>query len=255
MLAINIQKRHFSKKVVITSPIFYVNAKPHIGHLYTAVLCDAMKRYHKLNGDEVLFSTGTDEHGLKIQKRALEADIPAYNFCTKNAKFFLTLFKKASIDYDRFIRTTDDSHKAAVANYWQLLQSKGHIKEGSHSGFYSVNEESFISEKDLVKDINGYLCTEAGEKVEEIQEKNYVFEITPEIRQAIKEWAIKPQSIVPEGIRTKIMLEFEQRKAEISVSRPTERISWGIKVPGDESQTVYVWLDALVNYLTVTGYP
>ena len=168
MLAINIQKRHFSKKVVITSPIFYVNAKPHIGHLYTAVLCDAMKRYHKLNGDEVLFSTGTDEHGLKIQKKALEAKIPAYDFCTQNATHFLSLFKAASIDYDRFIRTTDDSHKAAVRQYWQLLHKKGHIKEGAHSGFYSVNEESFIAEKDLIKGEKGELRTEAGESVEVI---------------------------------------------------------------------------------------
>ncbi len=122
----------------------------------------------------------------------MEAQTPAYNFCTKNANHFKSLFKKASIDYDRFIRTTDDSHKTAVRHYWELLHKRGHIKEGSHSGFYSVNEESFIAEKDLVKDANGNLRTEAGESVELIQEKNYVFEITQEIRQAIKEWALKP---------------------------------------------------------------
>ena len=194
MLAVNnnMIKRFFSKKVVITSPIFYVNAKPHIGHLYTAVLCDAMKRYHKLNGDEVLLSTGTDEHGLKIQKKALEAKTLAYDFCTQNATHFLSLFKAASIDYDRFIRTTDDSHKAAVRHYWSLLHGKGHITEGSHSGFYSVNEESFIAEKDLIKGDNGDYKTDAGETVEVIQEKNYVFEISYEMREQIKQWVMRP---------------------------------------------------------------
>jgi methionyl-tRNA synthetase len=249
--------RKFSQRlVVITSPIFYVNAKPHIGHLYTALHCDAMARSHRLAGDHVFFATGTDEHGLKIQKRALEEGKNLQAFCDHYSEEFKRLFAAADISYDRFVRTTEQDHQRAVEAFWKLLRQNGCIEEGKHHGYYSVNEESFISEKDLVKDGEGGYRTEAGERVELIEEKNYVFSITQQMRDQIREWVKTPTGpITPETIANKILSELESRKAEISVSRPTDRIHWGIRVPGDPNQTIYVWLDALVNYLTVIGYP
>jgi len=134
----------------------------------------------------------------------------------------------------------------------------GAIRQGKHEGYYSVNEETFFAEKDLVKDesVNPPIFrTEAGERVELLTERNYVFDIRAEMRAGIKDWVLKPGSVVPETIRNKVISEIESRKDDISVSRPTDRIHWGLRVPGDESQTIYVWLDALVNYLTVLGYP
>ncbi|CDW80999.1 methionyl-trna synthetase [Stylonychia lemnae] len=239
---------------IVTSPIFYVNATPHIGHLYTAILCDAITRYHKLNGEQVLFSTGTDEHGQKVQKKAIEAGIDPKKFCDKNSDQFKSLFTLAQIDYDRFIRTTDTDHKVAVWDFWNRLKDRGYIVEGVHEGYYSVNDESFISEKDLKADQSGGFTTETGEKLEFISEKNYIFDIDSRLKKVIESW-IKDAIIKPDHIRNKLLDELHTRKSDISVSRPTSRISWGLKVPNDGSQTIYVWLDALVNYLTVLGYP
>lgn len=170
--------RKFSQRVVITSPIFYVNAKPHIGHLYTAIYCDAMARYHRLAGDHVFFATGTDEHGLKIQKRALEEGKDPLAFCDHYSDEFKKMFAAADICYDRFVRTTELDHQIAVEEFWKVLMQNKCIEEGKHLGYYSVNEESFIAEKDLVKDSEGKYRTEAGERVESVEEKNYVFSIS-----------------------------------------------------------------------------
>eukprot|EP00347_Sterkiella_histriomuscorum_P001261 403372711 len=216
-------------------------------------------------GEEVLFSTGTDEHGLKIQKKANEAGIDALKFCDKNSEQFRKLFEQASISYDRFIRTTDskyqqsiynliDDHKVAVLDFWNRLVDRGYIIEGKHEGYYSVNEESFISEKDLARDEKGNYFTLLDESVELIQERNFVFDIDLRLRIQIKQW-LNSGAVEPEHIKEKLLDDMNMRKSEISVSRPTSRIAWGIKVPNDSSQTIYVWLDALVNYLTVIGYP
>jgi methionyl-tRNA synthetase len=140
------------------SPIFYVNSAPHIGHLYTAILCDASARFERLKGNNVLFTIGTDEHGLKIQKKAIEAGYSdPKEMCDKNSEVFRRMFDQCGISYDRYIRTTDDDHKKAVAHFWQLLRERGFIKQGQHTGYYSTNEETFFVEKDLVKDDNGNL--------------------------------------------------------------------------------------------------
>ena len=181
--------------------------------------------------------------------------------CDKNAGVFKDLFQdgntRAGLSHNRFIRTTDDSHKVAVAHLWEKLKQNGYIKKGQHKGFYSTNEETFFMEKDLERDSDGNMTVpHTGEICELVEEDNYVFEVTQELKDKIASWANSDSdAIVPNVIRKKVLSELEDQKMGISVSRPESRLQWGIKAPDDATQTIYVWLDALTNYLTVLGYP
>ena len=169
-------RRYFSRKCVM-SPIFYVNAKPHIGHLYTAVYCDAIHRYNQIRHGESFFSIGTDEHGLKIQKKAAELgfDKPLL-MCDKNADLFKKLFDEANIRESRFIRTTDADHLESVHSIWHKILANGNIVKGSHSGYYSTNEETFFPEKDLIKNSEGQLTVPGSREVcDFVTEENFVF--------------------------------------------------------------------------------
>lgn len=169
-------------KQCFMSPIFYVNASPHIGHLYTALLCDAATRVHRqIKTADAFLTTGTDEHGLKIQKRAkVEGFAAPQLMCDQNAATFQQLFASASIGHDRFVRTTDSDHKQAVQHLWRQLQSRDALTLGSHTGFYSTNEETFFVEKDLVKDeaTGKMIYAVTGEVCEQVTEHNYMFKIT-----------------------------------------------------------------------------
>jgi len=169
------------------SPIFYGNAVPHIGHLYTGVLCDAMTRVeNQLLGSPTKLSIGTDEHGLKIQKKAGELGVTPMELVTKNSLVFKDLFDRADVRYDRFIRTTDEDHRVAVTHMWNRL-AKSAIVSGTHEGYYSTNDETFYPEKDLIKKENDFY-TQVGEKCEKVTEKNYVFKVDSEARKAVKSW-------------------------------------------------------------------
>ena len=160
---------------VVLSPIFYVNSKPHIGHMFTAVVCDAAARYHRhLEGKTTFFSIGTDEHGLKIQKAAQAMKTDELAFCTANSNLFKDLFKACSVDYDSFIRTSDQEHHKAVGKVWNMIKANGSIVSGDHKGYYSVNEETFVPTKDLINEAGVYK-TELGETVQEVTEMNYKF--------------------------------------------------------------------------------
>ena len=176
-------------------------------------------------------------------------------FCTKHSNDFKNLFKYGNINYDRFIRTTDADHKQSVEKFWNLLKSKNYITSGGkHTGYYSVNEETFIMEKDLIwNDQSQAYHTELGERVELIEEDNYLFEFKSQVLQEVKQWLLSG-SVKPDYMASRINDLLEDIRPQLSVSRPKERISWGITVPNDLDQTIYVWLDALVNYLTVLGY-
>ncbi|KIX00137.1 methionine-tRNA ligase [Rhinocladiella mackenziei CBS 650.93] len=253
------------KPYYVTSPIFYVNSgrcSPHVGHLYTLVLSDILKRWAKLRGDErATLLTGTDEHGMKIQKAAQTANTNAKLFCDQHAQQFKSLCQAANINYDRFIRTTDDDHRIAVEHFWNELNHAGYIYEAKHEGWYSISDETFYPESQVQKVLDPstgetkIASIETGKEVEWTSETNYHFKLSAFQQPLLKHYSENPGAIVPKQRMAFIMKEIESGLNDLSVSRPSTRLSWGVRVPGDSSQTIYVWLDALINYLTMTGYP
>ncbi|ESO82122.1 hypothetical protein LOTGIDRAFT_223492 [Lottia gigantea] len=240
----------------VTTPIFYVNSSPHIGHLYTVVLADFLSRWNEVKGRKVLFSTGVDEHGLKIQQSAAELNKRPIELCNKNSSKFKDLFKLANISHTDFIRTTEDRHRQAVETFWTRLEKNGYIYKGVYEGWYSISDEAFLSDNDVTDmEIEGKMCkvsVESKRPVTWMTEENYKFKLSS-FKDGIRDWlntgAVNPVQF--DGIVRRMLEELQ----DLSVSRQADRISWGITVPGDSTQVIYVWLDALVNYLTVAGYP
>ncbi|XP_051877413.1 methionine--tRNA ligase, mitochondrial [Pristis pectinata] len=245
---------------LITTPIFYVNAAPHIGHLHSAVLADALYRFKVLSGAEAKFATGTDEHGLKIQQAADAAAKTPLDFCTSVSEEFKKLFHKSLVSYTDYIRTTEEHHKTAVQHFWRALREKGYLYQATYEGWYSTPDETFFSESQVSerKDAHGNIIKvslESGHKVEWTKEENYMFKLS-EFKPKLLEWLKKnPQVILPEKFYHIVLHWLQEEIPDISVSRQRSRLKWGIPVPEDPTQTIYVWLDALVNYLTVAGYP
>ena len=226
------------------------------------VLADVLKRWAKLHGDEkAQMLTGTDEHGMKVQKAAQKADTDVKLFCDHHAEQFKSLADAANIDYDRFMRTTDDDHKEAVRYVWEELNRKGYIYEAKHEGWYSVSDETFYPATQIHKvldpatGLTKIVSIETGKDVEWTSETNYHFRLSAFQQPLLEHYENNPDAIVPKQRMNFIMDEIRVGLKDLSVSRPSSRLSWGIRVPGDESQTIYVWLDALFNYLTMTGYP
>lgn len=244
----------------ITTPIFYVNAAPHIGHLYSAVTADYMHRYKRLQGFKSKFATGTDEHGLKIQQAADAAGKDPLSFCTDVSESFKHLFRSCDISYTDYIRTTEERHRHAVEHFWTLLQKKGFIYKGSYEGWYSTQDESFLTPSQVAKATDSFgkeitVSLESGHKVEWMKEENYMFRLS-EFRFRLLKWLKEnPRAVQPERFHQAVLQWIQEDLPDLSVSRQRSRLQWGIPVPGDSDQTIYVWLDALVNYLTVAGYP
>ncbi len=237
-------------------------AAPHVGHLFTLVLSDVLKRWQVLLGDKnATLLTGTDEHGMKIQKAAQKAGMDVKVFCDKHMRQFEHLSERANIDYDHFIRTTDPVHKTAVEHFWRELNHRGYIYESKHEGWYSVSDETFfpLSAVHLVLDPSTgrkhMASMETGREVEWTSEVNYHFRLSSFRDRLLKHYKENPDFIVPSSRMSFITKEVEAGLEDLSVSRPVSRLQWGIRVPNDESQTIYVWLDALVNYITYAGYP
>ncbi|XP_022069708.1 methionine--tRNA ligase, mitochondrial [Acanthochromis polyacanthus] len=244
----------------ITTPIFYVNASPHLGHLYSAVIADCLHRYKVLQGFNSKFATGTDEHGLKIQQAAEAAGKDPLTFCTDVSERFKHLFSSCSISYSDYIRTTQQRHRQAVEHFWSVLQNKGLIYKGSYEGWYSTQDESFLMPSQVgdALDSSGKeikVSLESGHKVEWMKEENYMFRLSA-FRTQLLDWLTgNPQAVQPERFHQAVLQWLQEDLPDLSVSRQRSRLQWGIPVPGDAEQTIYVWLDALVNYLTVAGYP
>lgn len=244
----------------VTTPIFYVNADPHIGHIYTAVIADASHRFQILLGANSVLSTGTDEHGTKIQQAAASHNMPLPAYCEQVSLKFKNTFDIYNVNYKNFIRTSEDKHKKSVLYFWENLISKGYIYSGSYSGWYCDADEAFLTENQiatLLKDgKETKVCSDSGRPVHWVEEKNYKFKLSL-FQNDVYNWLKKDDSIHPEKFKKQLFTWINDglMDNDISVSRPTSRVHWGIPVPGDESQTVYVWLDALVNYLTTSGYP
>lgn len=245
---------------VLTGPLPSSPA-PHVGHLHSMVLADVFKRFQTLKGREAYFCTGTDEHGMKVQRAAELQDVAPKIFCDSNAETFKDLAKKANLAHDHFVRTTDPDHRKAVEYFWEQLRRRGYIYETAHSGWYCVSDEAFYPESMVDKQVStvtgkSYMaCTETGNAVEWTEEKNYHFRLTA-LKDRLLDFLQKnPDWVVPATRMTEVVNWVKNNLEDLSISRPASRLSWGIPVPGDPDQTIYVWVDALVNYLTKSGYP
>ncbi|XP_074529901.1 methionine--tRNA ligase, mitochondrial [Halichoeres trimaculatus] len=248
------------KNYYVTTPIFYVNASPHLGHLYSAVIADCLHRYKLLKGFNSKFVTGTDEHGLKIQQAAEAAGKDPLTFCTDVSQRFKHLFSTCNISNTNFIRTTEQRHREAVEHFWSVLWNKGLIYKGSYEGWYSTQDESFLTPSQVVDALDSSgkeikVSLESGHKVEWMKEENYMFRLSAFHSQLLNWLRENPGAIQPERFYHTVLQWLQEELPDLSVSRQRSRLQWGIPVPGDPDQTIYVWLDALVNYLTVAGYP
>ncbi|KAB0380633.1 methionine--tRNA ligase, mitochondrial [Muntiacus reevesi] len=250
-------------RAYFTTPIFYVNAAPHIGHLYSALLADALCRHHRLRvpSDAATgFSTGTDEHGLKIQQAAAAAGLAPSELCDRVSAQFQQLFREADVSSTDFIRTTEARHRIAVQHFWRVLKARGLLYKGLYEGWYCASDECFLPEAKVTRQPgpSGDLCPvslESGHPVSWTKEENYIFRLS-QFREPLQQWLRgDPQAITPEPFHHTVLQWLEEELPDLSVSRRSSHLHWGIPVPGDDSQTIYVWLDALVNYLTVIGYP
>ncbi|KNE56592.1 methionine-tRNA ligase [Allomyces macrogynus ATCC 38327] len=239
----------------ITTPIFYVNSSPHIGHLYTAVLADTLARWYRFRGHPVKLATGTDEHGLKIHQAAAKNKTENQAFCDQVSGTFQTLFDRANISYTDFIRTTEPRHKAAVQAIWQRIESQKYLYKDTYEGWYSVSDEAFLADNDVVDSRQGKIAKESGQLVEWTKEETIKFKLG-EFKGRVADWVTTNNVITPAS-RAREVLQMTQSAdlADLSVSRPASRVQWGIPVSSHPDQLVYVWLDALTNYLTVCGYP
>ncbi|CAF1139095.1 unnamed protein product [Adineta ricciae] len=244
----------------ISTPIYYVNSKPHIGHLYSSLLADTIARWQVVKhtpAPRIIFSTGTDEHGLKIERAATAAQLTPPEFCSQVSNTFRKMFDLFSIQYTNYIRTTDESHRQAVKHVWQELAKRNLIYKGSYQGWYSVQDECFVSEDEIIKDQAGHAkLKETDRPVEWTEEKNYMFKLSS-FHERIEKWIVDHKPLFPMKYNKLALIQLNELKkqGDISISREAKRLTWGIQVPNDPSQVVYVWIDALINYLTVVGYP
>ncbi len=235
----------------ITTPIYYVNDVPHIGHAYTTVAADVLARYWRLRGKDVFFLTGLDEHGQKVQQAAAKAGIDPQTHCDKLAPQFQTLWKRLNISNDAFIRTTDAPHKSVVQRYLQELFDKQLIYKDDYTGWYCTFDERFWTEKDVE---NG-LCPDCKRPVERISEHNYFFKMGEYQDRLIEHIKQHPNFIRPESRRNEVLgFLTTQKLGDLSISRPKSRLSWGIELPFDKDYVTYVWFDALVNYVSALEY-
>ncbi len=237
-------------KFYLTTAIDYVNGKPHIGHAYEKILCDVIIRHFKQRLDDVYFLTGTDEHGVKIQKTADGRGITPLELCDENSSAFQQTWKDLGIEYSDFIRTTQERHKKAVTKIFKKLVENGDIYKHSYKGLYCSGCESFLNARDLTED---GLCPDHLKKPEEVTEENYFFRLTKYKDAIIKHIKENPKFIQPEFRVNEVLRQLENIE-DISVSRNKNSVSWGIPVPDDEEQVIYVWIDALSNYITALGY-
>ena len=235
--------------------------EPHVGHLYTSILTDVLKRWHALLGKKSILCTGTDEHGMKIQQAAAKAGQDVRAFCDESYKAFKDLAREAEIDWDHFIRTSEPDHRFAVQHFWLMLRERGWIYPSKHEGWYSVSDETFYPEQgvqlalDRATGRKFMASKETGKEVEWTSETNYHFRMSALQDRLLDFYRMNPQFVVPHTRMTAVVKEVEAGLKDLSVSRPVDRLSWGIPVPDDETQTIYVWLDALINYLTKANYP
>ena len=237
----------------ITTPIYYVNDAPHVGHAYTTLACDVLARFKRLDGFDVKFLTGTDEHGQKVEKSAEKAGIDPQTFTDKVSKNFQILTHKMNFTNDDFIRTTEQRHKIACQDIWKRLIDAGDIYLGSYSGWYSVRDEAFYVESELINNDEGTKIAPTGAEVEWLEEPSYFFKLSAWQERLLAFYKKNPEFILPLTRRNEVISFVEGGLQDLSVSRTS--FKWGVSVPNDDKHIMYVWLDALTNYITAIGYP
>jgi methionyl-tRNA synthetase len=240
-------------KFYITTPIFYVNGAPHIGHAYTAIACDVLARWKRLDGFDVFFLTGTDEHGQKVEKAAADAGLDPQAFTDGISTTFQALAATLKITNDDFIRTTEARHKRACAALWERLVEAGDIYLGSYDGWYAVRDEAFYDEDELTTRPDGSRVAPTGAPVEWVREPSYFFRLSQWQDRLLAYYASHPDFIAPDARRNEVVSFVGGGLRDLAVSRTSFR--WGVPVPGDPAHVMYVWVDALTNYLTAIGYP
>ncbi|HEY0785605.1 MAG TPA: methionine--tRNA ligase, partial [Acidobacteriaceae bacterium] len=230
----------------LTTPIYYVNARPHIGHTYTTVVADAIARRRRAQGLDVWFLTGTDEHGQKIERSAEKAGMQPQQFADEVSAQFRGLWDRLGLTYDDYIRTTEERHKRGVRTFFLALQSRGFIYKDTYTGQYCVWDELYVDAAP------GAACPDCGRPTETVSEENYFFKLSAFERKLLEYYDEHPEFLRPESRRNEVLAFVRGGLKDLSVSRTS--FKWGIPVPGDEKHVIYVWLDALVNYLTALGY-
>ncbi len=241
-----------SKKFYITTPIYYPSAKPHMGHAYSSIASDVMARFKKIDGFEVSFLTGTDEHGLKIQRAAEEQKKDPKTFCDNISKTFIELSKILNLSNTDFIRTTEERHKITVKQLWSLLQDNDQLYLSKYAGWYSVSDEAYYQENEI-EDVEGKKVSKSsGSEVTWMEEESFFFKLSEWQKPLLEYYKKNPKFILPESRKNEVISFVSSGLKDLSVSRTT--FNWGIDVPGNKKHVMYVWLDALTNYLSATNY-
>ena len=247
------KKYLMNNKFYITTPIYYPSAKPHMGHAYSSIVADFFARFKKITGNEVYFLTGTDEHGQKIERAAKENNKNPMEFCNEISQTFKNLSKTLNLSNNDFIRTTEPRHKKAVQNLWNILEKKGEIYLSKYSGWYSVSDEAFYSE-DEIEEVNNIKKSKAsGSLVEWVEEESYFFKLSNWQDKLLDFYEKNKDFILPISRKNEVISFVKSGLKDLSISRKS--FKWGISVPSNKNHIIYVWLDALTNYLSALNYP
>ena len=241
-----------NKNFYITTAISYPNGEPHIGHAYEAIITDVIARYHRIKGKNVMFLTGTDEHGIKMLQTAKKNNISAIDLANRNAPMFMQMLDEINSSHDDFVRTTEDSHAKACNEIWKRMYMNDDIYKDKYAGWYSIRDEAYYEEKELTKKENKLLSPQ-GTPVTWVEEESYFFKLSKYQDKLLKYYNDNPDFILPEKRKNEVVKFVESGLKDLSISRTT--FDWGIKVPDDSKHVMYVWVDALTNYLTGVNYP
>ena len=241
------------KKFYITTPIYYPSAKPHMGHAYSSIIADFFARFKRIDGFQVHFLTGTDEHGLKIQRSAEKNNIETMEFCNQISETFRSLSKTLNLTNTDFIRTTEDRHKKTVQYLWNELLKNDDIYLSKYSGWYSVSDEAFYAENEIEEIAGNKRSISSKSSVEWIEEESYFFRLSKWEKPLLEYYESHPDFISPKSRKNEVVSFVKGGLKDLSVSRKS--FSWGIKVPNDKDHVIYVWLDALTNYISALNYP
>ena len=241
------------KNYYITTPIYYPSAKPHMGHAYSSIIADFFARFKRMDGFNVHFLTGTDEHGLKIQRAAEKNNIDPLKFCDEISLTFRNLSKILNLTNTDFIRTTEDRHKKTVQHLWNELEKNDDIYLSKYSGWYSVSDEAFYNEDEIIDNGDKKVATQSGSPVEWIEEESYFFRLSKWQEKLLEYFNKNPDFILPKSRKNEVISFVKRGLKDLSISR--KGFSWGIKVPNNAHHVIYVWLDALTNYISALNYP
>ena len=242
-----------NKNFYITTPIYYPSAKPHMGHAYSSIIADVFARFKRIDGYDVHFLTGTDEHGLKIQRAAEKKQMDPLLFCNEISKTFKDLSKILNLSNTDFIRTTEERHIKSVQNLWKVLEKNDDIYLSKYSGWYSVSDEAFYNEDEILTKNDKKISTISGSTVEWVEEESYFFKLSKWQNELLKYYENNPEFILPKSRKNEVVSFVKSGLKDLSISRKS--LSWGIKVPDNNEHIIYVWLDALTNYLSALNYP